>query len=59
MTKTTKSFGIFRIEKKERALFGSFALYCVPGTDLGVFTLHVAVGDKSSYLYFTSEETEA
>lgn len=34
----------FRIEKKEQALFGSLALDCVPGTDLGVFTLHVAVG---------------
>lgn len=63
MTKKTKSFGIFffflRIEKKEQALFGSLALDYVPGTDLGVFTLHVAVGDTSSYPYFTSEETEA
>lgn len=56
-----KFWGIFffRIEKKEQALFGSLALDCVPGTDLGVFTLHVAVGDTSSYPYFTSEETEA
>lgn len=59
MMKTTKSFGVSRTEKKEQALFGSFALPCVPGTDLGVFALHVAVGDKSRSLHFTSEETEA
>lgn len=39
-------------------MFRRFALYCVPGTDLGVL-LHVALGDKSNDLSFTSEETEA
>lgn len=39
-------------------MFRWFALYCVPGTGLGVL-LPVALGGKSNDLSFTSEDTEA